>query len=104
MPNDTSAWRVRANYWAGRRALGGHLTLGATDLAFRPHAFERALGGRQHFVVSLRDIVAIEVDRRGAVPRKRLFIALRDGTEAAFLVPDVDRRAADLRRAMDDLS
>jgi len=105
MPSaETPTWRVRANYWAGWRALGGRLSLGAGDLEFKPHAVERALGGRQGFRAPLRDIVSVEVARRGAVPRKRMFVRTRDGTEAVFLVPNVDSRAGDIRRAVGDPS
>jgi len=34
------------------------------------------------------------MSRRGAVPRKRLFVRTRDGVEARFLIPHVDDRVA----------
>lgn len=96
-PHERPSWKVRANYWTGWRAVGGWLSLGDGDLVFRPHALDRALGGRG-FRTSLRDIVSIEVERRGAVVRRRMFVRTGDGIESAFLVPRVDERAEDIRR------
>jgi hypothetical protein len=93
------SWRVRANFWTGWRAVGGRLTLDSTSLVFRPHAFDRVLGGRG-YRTALGDIVSVEVDRRGSVPRKRMFVHTRDGAEAAFLVPHVEERAAEVRRTI----
>ena len=95
---ETPTWATRANYWSGWRAIGGRLALDESHLTFKPHALERALGGRRNFDAPLNDIESIVVERRGGVPRKRLYVRLRDGTEAAFLVPNADDRAADLRR------
>lgn len=97
---DRPTWKVRADYWRGWRALGGWLTLDAHELAFQPHGLERVLGGNTPYRAALRDIVAVDVARRGAVPRKRLFVRTRDGDEARFLIPGVDDRVVVLRDAL----
>lgn len=74
--------------------------LDADALRFEPHGLERALGGNTPFRAPLTDIASVEVARRGAVPRKRLFVTTRDGVEARFLIPNVDDRATDLREAL----
>lgn len=91
-------WTVRANYWRGRRALGGRLTLTTYELRFEPHELERALGGNTSFVTPLGKIASVEVARRGWVPRKRLFVRTVDGTEARFLMPRIRKHAAELIR------
>ncbi|QCW52070.1 hypothetical protein FE634_19625 [Nocardioides dongxiaopingii] len=98
----TSQWQVRANLYRGWRALGGRLTLDTEALSFEPHGLERALGGGVHYRAPLAQISSVAVARRG-FPRKRLVVVTADGTEARFLVPKVEARAADLRRAVPSL-
>lgn len=96
----TPTWSVRANYWRGWRALGGRLELTGSELRFTPHGLDRALGGDTTAVVALRDIARVDVDRRGAVPRKRLWVTDSGGVVSTFLVPRVGRRAEELRSAV----
>ena len=60
---------------------------------------EKALGGNSPWSASLADIQVIDVARRGALPRRRLFVRTSDGGEARFLVPDVEDIAERLRAA-----
>ncbi|MFY0408758.1 hypothetical protein [Solicola sp. PLA-1-18] len=93
---------VRANYFRGWRALGGQLTLTATNLKFAPHGFERSLGGDTTVEVPVREITDVSVKRGGPVPRKRLFIQTRDGAISIFLLPRVQTFAQTLRGAISE--
>jgi hypothetical protein len=92
-------WSVRANYWRGWRALGGRLAFDGSTLRFEPHGLEKSLGGNTNWSASIADVVSIDVARKGAVPRKRLYVRTADGREARFLVPKVEDVASGLRRA-----
>lgn len=84
-------WSVRANYWRGWRALGGHLRVSDGVLTFAPHGLERALGGNTPFTAALCEIVRVGRARRSfLVPRRRLVVATRSGDQALFLVPKLD--------------
>lgn len=86
MGNDE--WTVRANYWRGKHALGGHLKVADGKLSFTPHAAERALGGNTPYASDLSDIVELGRTARSAkVPRRRLTVRTNDGRLAYFLVP-----------------
>lgn len=89
MSNDE--WSVRANYWRGKRALGGHLKIADGKLRFTPHAAERALGGDTPYESDLSDIVELgQTARTAKVPRRRLTVQTKDGRLAYFLIPKLD--------------
>ena len=92
-------WKKRANYWQGKRALGGTLRLTEESLLFRAHALEGMLGGRAEFSTSLERIHDIECLTVGHVLRKRMIVRTDDQPDALFLVPDVEQRAGDIRDA-----
>ena len=84
-------WSVRASYWRGDRALGGHLRVADGVLGFEPHGLERALGGNTRFSTPLRDVVRLARALRSfKVPRRRLIVTTRSGEEAFFLVSTLD--------------
>lgn len=49
--------RIRANHTDGRIARGGHLTVTPEKVLFKPHGFERAVGGTP-LEVAADDVVA----------------------------------------------
>jgi hypothetical protein len=91
MMSSQGDWSVRANYWRGDRALGGHLRVSEGVLRFEPHGLERALGGDTPFTTPLSDVVRLaRAPRSLRVPRHRLIVTTRTGDEAFFLVPKLD--------------
>jgi hypothetical protein len=95
-------WSVRANYWRGDRALGGHLKVSGGMLIFDPHGLERSLGGDTVFTCTLSDVRRLSRARRSfRVPRRRLIVTTRTGDEAFFLVPKLDDLIERLRAAIE---
>lgn len=99
MTDGDLVWRTRATFWDGLRAVGGSLELTTENLSFKPQVLERALGGRAQFVIQLGQVNSVEV-KRGGFPRRRLYISFGDSLRAILLVPDAEKRAADIRRCV----
>lgn len=86
-------WSMRANYWRGKRALGGHLKVADGKLTFSPHSAERALGGDTSYESDLTDVIELgSTGRTAKVPRRRLTVQTGDGRLAYFLVPKLDEQ------------
>jgi hypothetical protein len=98
----TDGLRIRANRTQGERAVGGHLALSSSRVAFEPHRYDRERGG-EAWSAPLGDIAAIGKKKRTWNPtdggfRTRLELVMRDGHSELFVVPHLDRVVAELNR------
>jgi hypothetical protein len=98
----TDGLHIRANRTQGDRAVGGHLTVSSSRVAFEPHSYDRERGG-EAWSASLADVAAIGRKRRTWNPwdggiRTRLELVMRDGHSELFVVPHLDNVVAELNR------
>lgn len=104
-PGEIETFSKRANYSAGKRAVGGKLHVTDRRVVFEAHGFDKALGGKS-MEVPLSDVTAVSVEPKGSFiknmtsggARARLRVDAGD-TAHLFVVSGVQDVVQQLRRA-----
>ena len=102
---DPAIERWRANMTSGRHSLGGHLSLTARTLSFRPHLIDRATGGKSSSVdlgsvsgVSIAELGSNALD--GSLRRR---ICISTSTDKSyFVVPKPDAVASRIKEGVSE--
>jgi hypothetical protein len=104
-PGENETFSKRANYSAGKRAVGGRLYVTDRRLVFEAHGFDKALGGKS-VDVPLRDVTAVSVEPKGSFVKNLTSGGIRDrlraeagGTAHLFVVSPVAEVVEQVRRA-----
>jgi hypothetical protein len=85
--------KVRANWFAGGRAIGGTLEINPDQARFTPHSLDAALGAKV-LKIAAGDVEALErVGRSLTSPRRRLRIRRVDGSDEILLINRLDEVA-----------
>lgn len=79
-------WSKGASLYDGARAVGGSMSVVDERLRFEPHAFDRALKGRE-VDFPLAAVGRLTLTKRSLIaPRRHVLIETNDGGRARFLV------------------